>query len=84
MSEKTKTDLVDDFISKLQSHPTAMKKAQRIDDLEAVLRTLFTSDDEQAIETSDKIHDVLERKHLTIEKRISMIETILRKGGIHL
>ena len=84
MIHKRKTDIIDDFISKVQSHASAMKKAQRIDDLEAVLRTLFASDDEQAIETSDKIHDVLERKRLTIEKRISMIETILRKGGIYL
>jgi hypothetical protein len=60
-----------------------MKKAQRIDDLEAVLRTLFASDDEQAIEMSDKIRHVLERKHLTMEKRISMLEKILRNGGIH-
>ena len=36
MIEKKKTDIIDDFISKVQSHPSAMKKAQRIDDLEAV------------------------------------------------
>jgi hypothetical protein len=60
MIEKKKPDIIDDFISKVQSHPSAMKKAQRIDDLEAVLRTLFALDDEQAIEMSDKIRDVLD------------------------
>ena len=84
MIEKKKTDIIDDFISKVQSHPSAMKKAQRIDDLEAVLRALFVSDDEKAIEMSDKIRDVLERKHVIMEKRISMVEKILRSRGIHL
>jgi NAD(P)H-binding len=40
MIEKKKIDIVDDFINKVQSHPTAMQKAQRIDDLEAVLRAI--------------------------------------------
>ena len=84
MIEKKITDIIGDFLSKVQSHPSAMKKAQRIDDLEAVLRTLFASDDEQAIEMSDKIRHVLERKHVTMEKRISMLVKILRNGGIHL
>ena len=68
---KKKTDIVGDFICKVQSHPTAMKKAQHIDDLEAVLRTLFASDDQRAIEMSDKSRDVLERKHMTVENRIT-------------
>jgi hypothetical protein len=84
MIEKNKIDIIDDFISKVQSHPSAMKKAQRIDDLEAVLRALFVSDDEQAIEMSDKIRDVLERKHVIMEKRISMVEKILRRRGVPL
>jgi CTP-dependent riboflavin kinase len=84
MIAKKITDIIGDFINKVQSHPAAMKKAQRIDDLEAVLRTLFASDDEQAIEMSDKIRHVLERKHVTMEKRISMVEKILCNGGIHL
>jgi hypothetical protein len=83
MIEKKKTGIIDDFISKIQSHPSAMKKAQRIDDLEAVLRALFASDDEQAIEMSDKIRRVIERKHVTMEKRISMLAKILREGDIH-
>ena len=84
MIAKKTTDIIGNFISKVQSHPTAMKKAQRIDDLEAVLRTLFASDGEQAIEMSDKIRHVLERKHVTMEKRISMLVKILRNGGIRL
>lgn len=79
MIQKKKTDIIDDFISKVQSHPTAMKKAQRIDDLEVVLCTLFASDDERAIEMSDKIRDVLERKHMTMDKRISMLENVLNQ-----
>jgi hypothetical protein len=38
MIEKKKTDIIDDFINKVQSHRTAMQRAQRIDALEAVLR----------------------------------------------
>jgi hypothetical protein len=83
MTEKKKTDIVDDFINKVQSHPTAMQKAQRIDDLEAVLRVLFASEDERAIEMSDKIRSVIGRKHVTLEKRVSMIEKILRESDIH-
>jgi hypothetical protein len=60
-----------------------MKKAQRIDDLEAVLRSLFASDDEQAIEMSDEIRDVLERKHVMMEKCITILDKILRRVGIH-
>jgi len=60
-----------------------MKKAQRIDDLEAVLRSLFASDDEQAIEMSDEIRNVLERKHVMMEKRITILDKILRRVGIH-
>jgi hypothetical protein len=83
MIANKKTDIIDDFVKKVQSHAAAMRKAQRIDDLEAVLRTLVASDDERAIEMSDKIRDVIERKHLAMEKRLSMLEKILRQGGIH-
>ena len=83
MIEKKKTDIIGDFIIKVQCHPAAMQRAQRIDDLEAVLRTLFASDDERAIEMSDKVRSVIERKHVTLEKRIRMLEKILRDGGIH-
>jgi hypothetical protein len=58
-----------------------MQKAQRIDDLEAVLRAIFASDDERAIELSDKVRNVIERKNVTLEKRIAMLEKILREGG---
>jgi hypothetical protein len=84
MIEKKKTDIIDDFINKVQSHPTAMQRAQRIDDLEAVLRALFASDDERAIEMSDKVRSIIDQKHVTLEKRISMLEKILRDGGIHI
>jgi hypothetical protein len=56
---------------------------QRIDDLEAVLRALFVSDDEHAIEMSDEIKSVIERKHVAMEKRIAMIQQILRARSIH-
>ena len=76
---------VDDFINKVRSHPAFQTGAwvRRTDDLEAVLRALFVSDDECAIEMSDKIHDVIERKHISVEKRIALIQQILRAGRIH-
>jgi hypothetical protein len=59
------------------------KPRSRIDDLEVVLRALFVSDDERAIELSDQIRGVIERKHVSMEKRIAMIQQILRAGRIH-
>ena len=56
---------------------------RRFDDLEAVLRGLFVSDDERAIEMSDKIRDVIERKHVSVQRRMVMIHQILRAGRIH-
>ena len=47
------------------------------------MRALFVSDDECAIEMSDKIRDVIERKHVSVEKRIALIQQILRAGRIH-
>jgi len=76
---------VDDFISRVRSHPAFQTGAwvRRIDDLEAVLRALFVSDDEHAIEMSDKIRDVIERKHVSVQRRVVMIQQILRAGRIH-
>ena len=76
---------VDDFINRVRSYPAFQTGAwvRRADDLEAVLRALFESDDECAIEMSDKIHDVIERKHFSVEKRIALIQQILRAGRIH-
>jgi hypothetical protein len=56
---------------------------RRADDLEAVLRALFVSDDERAIEMSDQIRGVIERKHVSVEKRIALIQQILHAGRIH-
>ena len=76
---------VDDFINRVRSHPAFQTGAwvRRIDDLEAVLRALFVSDDEHAIEMSDKIRDVIERKHVSVQRRMVMIQQILRAGRIH-
>jgi hypothetical protein len=80
-----KAHTVDDFLDKVRSHSAFQTGAwvRRIDDLEAVLRALFVSDDERAIEISDKIRGVVERKHTSVEKRIAMIQQILRAGRIH-
>jgi hypothetical protein len=80
-----KTFIVDDFIIKLRGHPAFQTSPwpQRIDDLEAVLRTLFVSDNERAIEMFDEVRGVIERKHLTMENRLALIEEILRTGSIH-
>ena len=60
-----RTYIVDDFIIKLRGHLAFQTSPwpQRIDDLEAVLRTLFVSDNERAIETFDEVRGVIERKH---------------------
>ena len=83
MSEKAYT--VDDFIKRVRSHPAFQTGVwvRRIDDLEAVLRALFVSDDERAIEMSDQIRGVIERKHVSVERRIVMIQQILHAGRIH-
>ena len=64
----------------MQTDPTWVR---RVDDLEAVLHALFVSDDERAIEMSDEVRSVIERKHVSLEKRIVMIQQILRAGSIH-
>jgi hypothetical protein len=76
---------VDDFVNRVRSYPAFQTGAwvRRADDLEAVLRALFESDDECAIEMSDKIRDVNGRKHVSLEKRIALIQQILRAGRIH-
>ena len=90
MIEKKKTDIVDDFMNKIRSHPGCIAAMQtdptwvrRVDDLEAVLHALFVSDDGRAIEMSDEVRSVIERKHVSLEKRIVMIQQILRAGSIH-
>ena len=81
-----KTDIVDDFILKLRSHPAlqAPWRKRVVDDLESVLEALFLSDCERAIEISDEIRGVIERKHVSMQRRIAMIEQILQAGSIHL
>jgi hypothetical protein len=63
MIEK-KTD-VDDFMNEVRNHiaglRTEPKWAQSVDDLEAVLRALFISDDARAIEMSDEVRRVIWR-----------------------
>ena len=77
---------IDDFIRKARSHSAFQTSPwpQRIDGLEALLRTLFVSDNEHAIEIFDEVRRVIERKHLTMERRLALIEEILRAGRIHL
>jgi hypothetical protein len=67
---KRMSETVDDFINRVRSHPAFQIGAwvRRTDDLEAVLRALFLSDDECAIELSDQIRGVIERKHVSVEK----------------
>ena len=81
-----KTFIVDDFIIKLRGHLAFQTSPwpQRIDDLEAVLEALFLSDDERAIEISDEIRGVIERKRVSMQRRIAMIQRILQAGNIHL
>jgi len=83
---KKKTGIVGDFIDKARSHWAFQTGPwpRRIDDLETVLQALFVSDDERAIEMSDKIQGVIERKHMAMENRIGIIQGILRAGRIHL
>ena len=54
--------------------------AERIDDLEAVLRHLYVSDNVHAIEMSDKIRAVIERRYVSLEERIATIRKILKAG----
>ena len=87
MSGKNKAYVVDDFINKLRSHPALQAGPGRkriVDDLEAVLEALFLSDNERAIEISDEICGVIERKHVSMQRRIAMIQQILQAGSIHL
>jgi hypothetical protein len=79
-----KADIVDEFMKRLRNHPALQIAPRLIDDLEAVLHALFVSDDERAIEMSDEIRGVIERKHMTVEKRVAMIQRILREGRIYI
>ena len=69
-------------ICSLRSH-VRFAWRRRIDDFDKVLQALFISDNERAIEMFDEIRGVIERKHITMEKRIAMIGRILRAGRIH-
>jgi hypothetical protein len=82
---KRMSGTVDDFINRIRSHPAFQTCAwvRRADDLEAVLRALFASDDERAIEISDQIRGVIERKHVSVKWRVVMIQQILHAGRIH-
>ena len=80
------SDIVDNFINKVRAHPALQGEPwlHQIDDLEAVLQTLFVSDNERAIEMFDEIRGVIEHKHVSMEKRMAMIQKMLRTGSIHL
>jgi len=86
MIRNKKADIVDDFLLKLRSYPALRTPWRKriVDDLEAVLEALFLSDNERAIEISDEIRGVIERKHVSMQRRITMIEQILQAGSIHL
>ena len=78
-----RSDIVDDFIWNLRRQST-LGTGPWIDDLETVLGNLFASDDERAIEMSDKIRAVIERKHVPMQKRVTAIRIILKGAGVHL
>lgn len=80
------SDIVDDFINKVRAYPALQGGPwpRRIDDFEKALQALFISDNERAIEVFDEIRGAIERKHVTMEKRIAMIRQILRAGRVHL
>jgi hypothetical protein len=87
MAGRKKTYIVDNFIATLRSHPALQASPGRkriVDDLEAILETLFLSDNERAIGISDEIRGVIERKHMSMQRRIAMIQRILQAGNIHL
>jgi hypothetical protein len=87
MTGRKKTYIVDGFIATLRSHPALQASPGRkriVDDLEAVLEALFLSDNERAIEISDEIRGVIEHKHVSMQRRIAMIQRILQAGNIHL
>ena len=54
--------------------------AEDIDDLEVVLRHLYVSHNEHAIEMSDEIRGVIKRRYVSLEERIAMIRRILQAG----
>jgi hypothetical protein len=82
-----KIHIVDDFMNEVRSHVAAVQTnpmwAQRVGDLEVVLRALFVSDDARAIEMSDEVRRVIRRKRVTLKKRLLMVENILREGGVN-
>ena len=80
------SDIVDAFINKVRAYPALQgdRWPRRIDDFEKVLQALFISDNDRAIEIFDEIRGVIERKNMSMEKRMGMIQKILRAGSIHL
>jgi hypothetical protein len=85
-----KIHIVDDFIDKIRRHPVYIAAIQadpssalRVDDFERALHALFASDDERAIELSDQVRRVIERKHVSLKKRMATIQQILRASSVH-
>jgi hypothetical protein len=52
-------------------------------DFGKALHALFFSDDERAIELSDQVRRVIERKHVSLKKRMATIQQILPASGVH-
>ena len=79
--------MVPPFPKRARSHIAAVQInpmwAQRVGDLEAVLRALFVSDNARASEMSDVVRHVIRLRRVTLKKRIVMVENILRKGGVN-
>ena len=74
-------------MTEVRSHIAAVQInpmwAQRVGDLEAVLRALYVSDNARASEMSDVVRHVIRLRRVTLKKRIVMVENILRKGGVN-
>jgi hypothetical protein len=87
MTGRKKPFIVDDFIAKLRSHPALQASPGRkriVDDLGAVLEALFLFDNERAIGISNEIRGVIEHKHVSMQRRIAMIQRILQAGNVRL
>jgi hypothetical protein len=80
------SDIVAVFLNKVRAYPALQSGPwpRRIDDFEKALQALFISDNDRAIEMFDEIRGVINRKYVSMEKRIAMTRQILRSGSIHL